>query len=104
SRFSISVVLANMPTERRAQEGGSRTGAGIRPPQPPEALCRQHALCGHLHVERHMPKTVQRKPQKVTVDELLDYEETGMPEKMELIGGVIGPFSDRGKLTLLANW
>ena len=50
-----------------------------------------------------MPKAVKRKPQKITVDEFL-YGDTGLPEKMELDGGMIGPFSDRGKLTLLANW
>ena len=50
-----------------------------------------------------MPKTVQRKPQKFTVDEVLS-RDADLPEKMELIEGVIGPFSDTAKLTLLANW
>ena len=50
-----------------------------------------------------MPKTVERKPQKFTVDEFLS-DDAGLPEKMELFNGVIGPFSDSGKLTLLANW
>ena len=50
-----------------------------------------------------MPKTLRRKPQRYTVDEVFS-EDAGLPEKLELIDGVIGPFSNRGKLTLLANW
>jgi hypothetical protein len=50
-----------------------------------------------------MPKTLQRKPQRFTVDEYFS-EDADLPEKMELIDGVIGPFSDKAKLALLANW
>lgn len=50
-----------------------------------------------------IPKTVARKPQPITVDEFLS-EDAGLPEKVELIDGEIGPYSDAGKLTLLANW
>ena len=50
-----------------------------------------------------MSKAVERKPQGFTVDEFLS-DDADLPHKMELIDGVIGPFSDQGKLTLLANW
>ena len=50
-----------------------------------------------------MPKTLTRAPQRFTVDEFLS-EDADLPHKMELINGVIGPYSDAGKLTLLANW
>lgn len=50
-----------------------------------------------------MPKVVRREPQRTTVREFLS-EEAGLPEKVELDTGVIGPYSDAGKLTLLANW
>jgi hypothetical protein len=50
-----------------------------------------------------MPKTLRREPQKFTVAECCS-EDAGLPEKLELWNGVIGPFSDRGKLSLLANW
>ncbi len=50
-----------------------------------------------------MPKALQRKPQLFTVDEFLS-DDTNLPRKMELIEGVIGRFSDKAKLALLANW
>ena len=50
-----------------------------------------------------MPKSVRREPQKFTVDEFLRGE-TGLPEKIELERGIIGPYSDDGIRTLLANW
>ena len=50
-----------------------------------------------------MPKSVTRKPQKFTVDEYLS-EDTGLPEKIELWDGEIGPYSDAGMLSMLANW
>lgn len=46
---------------------------------------------------------VARKPLLFTVDEFLS-DEVDLPEKMELVDGVIGPYSKRGKLALLANW
>ena len=53
--------------------------------------------------ESTMPKAVQRKPQRFTVDEMFE-PETDLPEKMELHSGVIGPFSDKAVVALLANW
>ncbi len=50
-----------------------------------------------------MPKTLQREPQGFTADEFLS-EDCDLPRKMELVEGVIGPFSDRAKRALLANW
>jgi hypothetical protein len=50
-----------------------------------------------------MPKTVRRKPQTCTADQFLS-EDTGLPHKLELVDGEIGPFPDAGKLTLLASW
>ena len=50
-----------------------------------------------------MPITVGRKPRRFTVDEVLS-DEAGLPEKMELINGIIGPFDNQGKVTMLANW
>ena len=50
-----------------------------------------------------MPKALTRKAQKFTVDEFLS-NEADMPDRMELVEGVIGPFSDKAKLALLANW
>lgn len=50
-----------------------------------------------------MPKALKRKPQKFSVDEFLS-DEVDLPRKMELIEGVIGPFSDKAKRALLANW
>ena len=44
-----------------------------------------------------------RQPQKFTVDEFLG-SNLGLPEKAELADGMIGPFSDHGVQTLLANW
>jgi hypothetical protein len=50
-----------------------------------------------------MPKQLTRAPQRFTVDEYFS-EDAGLPEKMELWDGEIGPYSDAGKQTLLANW
>ena len=50
-----------------------------------------------------MPKVVKRKPQKFTVDEVLS-DEVDMPRKLELIEGIIGPFSDDAIRALLTNW
>lgn len=50
-----------------------------------------------------MTKQVWREPQKVTASEFLSAE-NGLPEKMELVRGEIGPFDDRGLKTLLVNW
>jgi hypothetical protein len=50
-----------------------------------------------------MPKPLTRQPRKFTVDEYFS-DDTDLPEKMELHDGVIGPFSDKAKLALLANW
>lgn len=50
-----------------------------------------------------MSKLVRCEPQPVTADEFLS-DGSGLPEKIELVQGVIGPYSDAGKLTLLANW
>jgi hypothetical protein len=50
-----------------------------------------------------MPRTVRREPQLVTKEDFL----TGMtdhPARIEFVRGVIGPYSDAGKLALLANW
>lgn len=50
-----------------------------------------------------MSKRVRREPQKFTVQEFL-FGDVGLLEKVELVNGEIGPYSDAGKLTLLANW
>ena len=50
-----------------------------------------------------MPKILKRAAQKFTVDEVYS-DDTDLPEKMELRNGVIGPFSDKAKRALLANW
>ena len=50
-----------------------------------------------------MPKTMRREPQKLTVDEFFSAD-AGLPEKIELDRGTIGPYSDAGIQTLLANW
>ena len=50
-----------------------------------------------------MPNPMTRNPQPITVKEFLS-EENPLPEKVELVRGVIGPYSVAGKLTLLANW
>lgn len=50
-----------------------------------------------------MPFVIAREPRNFTVDEYFS-EDADLPEKMELWDGVIGPYSDTGKLTMLANW
>ncbi len=50
-----------------------------------------------------MPKQIRREMQLFTAAEFLS-EDAGLPEKVELVDGEIGPYSDTGKLTLLANW
>ncbi len=50
-----------------------------------------------------MLKPVSRSPQQFTVDEYFS-PLTDLPEKIELIDGEIGPYSDAAKLALLANW
>lgn len=50
-----------------------------------------------------MPRQVLRRPQPMSAEEFLS-EESGLPEKVELWNGVIGPYSDEGMRTLLANW
>ena len=50
-----------------------------------------------------MSKRVLRQPQKCTANEFLSGG-PGLPEKTELVNGMIGPFSDEGMRTLLANW
>jgi hypothetical protein len=50
-----------------------------------------------------MPKTVGRRAKEFTADEFLS-DDTDLPEKMELVDGIIGPFSDHAKIALLANW
>jgi hypothetical protein len=50
-----------------------------------------------------MPKHLQQQPQKFTVDEYFS-DDTDLPHKIELIDGVIGPFSNQAKIALLANW
>ena len=50
-----------------------------------------------------MTRVVKRQPQEFTVDEFLG-DNLGLPEKTELVDGMIGPFSDPGMRTLLANW
>lgn len=50
-----------------------------------------------------MPKSILREPQKITVDEYFSID-ADLPEKIELWDGVIGPYSDVGKSTMLANW
>ena len=50
-----------------------------------------------------MTRKVAREPQPVTTKEFLS-RDLGLPERVELVRGVIGPYSDEGKLTLLANW
>ena len=49
-----------------------------------------------------MARIAERKPHRFTIDENLD-DETDLPLMLELVRGVIGPFSDRAKLALLAN-
>ena len=50
-----------------------------------------------------MPKSVKRAPQPLTVDEFFA-EDTGLPEKIEMCDGMIGPYSDAGLQTMVANW
>ena len=50
-----------------------------------------------------MARKVERRPQAVSASEFLSAE-NGLPEKMELVRGQIGPFSDTGIVTLIANW
>ena len=50
-----------------------------------------------------MSKSVKRQPQKFSADEFLRGD-LGLPEKTELVKGMIGLFSDEGMRTLLANW
>ena len=44
-----------------------------------------------------------RKSLQFTVDEYLS-DDVDLPRKLELVDGVIGPFSNRAKKALLANW
>jgi hypothetical protein len=50
-----------------------------------------------------MPKMLLRPPQPATKAEFFS-PEAGLPERVEFVNGVIGPYSDAGKMTMLANW
>ena len=50
-----------------------------------------------------MSIAVGRPGREFTFDEYLS-REVGLPRKLELVDGVIGPFSDAAKRALLANW
>ena len=50
-----------------------------------------------------MTKPARREPQPFTVDEYFD-PANGLPEKIELWDGMIGPYSDQGIRTMIANW
>ncbi|MEQ1695950.1 MAG: hypothetical protein ABL901_08935 [Hyphomicrobiaceae bacterium] len=50
-----------------------------------------------------MPKQLHRARQAFTVKAFLSGE-ADLPEKVELVNGEIGPYSDAAKLSLLANW
>jgi hypothetical protein len=50
-----------------------------------------------------MPRSVKREPQDVSKDDFLT-EAGGLPRPVEFVRGVVGPYSDTGKLTLLSNW
>lgn len=50
-----------------------------------------------------MLRTIRREPQPIDVDEYFS-EDADLPEKLELVDGMVGPFSDAGKRTMLANW
>jgi len=50
-----------------------------------------------------MPKQVRREAQPFNSRDFTSGE-ADLPEKVEVIHGVIGPYSDAGKLTMLANW
>ena len=52
---------------------------------------------------RAVSKQVHREPQEITAEEFL-HANLGLPEKIELVDGLIGPISDHGMQTLLANW
>jgi hypothetical protein len=53
--------------------------------------------------DRDVPWKPAGKPRYFTVDDVYS-EDSDLPEKMELISGVLGPFSDKAILTLLTNW
>lgn len=46
---------------------------------------------------------MQREPQEITKEEFLT-EAGSLPRPVEFVRGVVGPYSDTGKLTLLSNW
>jgi hypothetical protein len=48
-----------------------------------------------------MRQPLPRRPRKFTVDE---YFASDLPEKVELIDGEIGPYSDDARYALLSNW
>ncbi len=48
-------------------------------------------------------KPVLRASQPITKDEFLGGE-NGLPRKVEWVRGMVGPFSDEGIRTLVANW
>lgn len=52
---------------------------------------------------RPIPKSIQRAPQNWTADEFFA-ENNGLPHRIELADGMLGPFDDDGIRTLLANW
>ena len=49
-----------------------------------------------------MPSELKREPQLLTKEEFLRADE--LRGRVEFVRGVVGPCSDSGKLTLLANW
>ena len=48
-------------------------------------------------------KQVMREPQPITVAEFFD-PKSGLPEKTELVKGMIGPFSNAGIRTRVVSW
>jgi hypothetical protein len=50
-----------------------------------------------------VPRTVEREPQSVSKADFLT-EAGGLPRPVEFVCGVVGPYSDTGKQTLLSNW
>jgi hypothetical protein len=50
-----------------------------------------------------MPKALRREPQLLTKADFFS-PELELPERVEFVRGEVGPYSDAGKLTLLANW
>ena len=50
-----------------------------------------------------MPHTMRREPQPFTKPDYFAAV-SDLPERVEFVRGEIGPYSDVGKLTLLANW